>query len=417
LIGDVSSLNVASLANGGNWIEDINTTEVLSFTPTKIVISSGINNLSGGDSAATIMTKLATLVASLTGGGYVLGTNLFITTLRPYTGNDVTATNALIRSTYSTSFIELYYPLWSGTGFTMNTAYASSDLLHLNEFGSQLEAGVYMNYFNIPTKSSINYSNKAIYADQQGRVAIGVGNIANYALDAFSLSSQIRFGFSVADSGGYLYSGGANDAEFYGGLAFNGSTYTYKSTSYSGVSAFGGDVYFWGATGVSAGSTTASPAALALLKSTGKLYIGGSTTPTAVLHLKAGTASANTSPLKFTSGTLLTSAEAGSVEFLTDKFYGTITTGPARKEFIQGDNAITDAVNLVFGTSTGTKLGTSASQKIGIWNATPIVQPTTAISSSTFVTNTSGIIDNTATWDGYTIGQVVKALRNTGLLA
>ncbi len=59
----------------------------------------------------------------------------------------------------------------------------------------------------------------------------------------------------------------------------------------------------------------------------------GVTAPTAMLHLKAGTATASSAPLKFNSGTLLTTAEAGSVEFLTDKFYGTITTGAARKTF------------------------------------------------------------------------------------
>ena len=46
---------------------------------------------------------------------------------------------------------------------------------------------------------------------------------------------------------------------------------------------------------------------------------------------RTGTATAGTSPVKFTSGALLTAAEAGSVEFLTDKFYATITTGAARK--------------------------------------------------------------------------------------
>ena len=59
----------------------------------------------------------------------------------------------------------------------------------------------------------------------------------------------------------------------------------------------------------------------------------GVTAPTAVLHLKAGTATAGTAPLKFTSGTLLTAPVAGTVEFLTDAYYGTITTGAARKTF------------------------------------------------------------------------------------
>lgn len=60
---------------------------------------------------------------------------------------------------------------------------------------------------------------------------------------------------------------------------------------------------------------------------------------------------------------------------------------------------------------------TSASGKFGVFGATPIVQPTTGVAAATFTANTSGIADDTATFDGYTIGQVVKALRNEGLLA
>lgn len=41
----------------------------------------------------------------------------------------------------------------------------------------------------------------------------------------------------------------------------------------------------------------------------------GVTSPTGVLHLKAGTATASTAPLKFTSGTLNTTAEAGAFEY------------------------------------------------------------------------------------------------------
>lgn len=47
----------------------------------------------------------------------------------------------------------------------------------------------------------------------------------------------------------------------------------------------------------------------------GLVFVGGATTPTARLHIAAGTASANTSPLKLTSGTSLTTPEAGAVEF------------------------------------------------------------------------------------------------------
>jgi hypothetical protein len=70
-----------------------------------------------------------------------------------------------------------------------------------------------------------------------------------------------------------------------------------------------------------------------------------------------------------------------------------------------------------FGTGGGTKIGYATNQKFAFWNATPIVQPTTAVAASTFVANTSLIANDTATFDGYTIGQIVKALRNIGILA
>ena len=74
-------------------------------------------------------------------------------------------------------------------------------------------------------------------------------------------------------------------------------------------------------------------------------------------------------------------------------------------------------LNMSFGTGTGTKIGTATNQLFSFWNATPIVQPTTAVAAAAFVSNTSLIANDTATFDGYTIGQIVKALRNTGLLA
>jgi hypothetical protein len=75
-----------------------------------------------------------------------------------------------------------------------------------------------------------------------------------------------------------------------------------------------------------------APGASLVLASSGNVGIG-TTSPTALLHLKAGTATAGTSPLKLTSGTLMTTPEAGAIEFLTDAYYATITTGAARKQF------------------------------------------------------------------------------------
>lgn len=37
-----------------------------------------------------------------------------------------------------------------------------------------------------------------------------------------------------------------------------------------------------------------------------------------------------------------------------------------------------EAINYIFGVTTGTKLGTSVSQKLSLWGATPVVQPASA---------------------------------------
>jgi len=65
----------------------------------------------------------------------------------------------------------------------------------------------------------------------------------------------------------------------------------------------------------------------------------------------------------------------------------------------------------------GTKIGTATNQKLAFWNATPIVQPTTAVTEATFVANTGNNLKEDSTFDGYTMKQVVKALRNMGILA
>lgn len=83
-----------------------------------------------------------------------------------------------------------------------------------------------------------------------------------------------------------------------------------------------------------------------------------------------------------------------------------------------GGLTIADANNVAVGTTTGTKIGTTTAQKIGFWNATPIVQPTTAVSGATVgATGAGDVVAASTTFDGYTIPQIVKALRNAGLLA
>lgn len=81
-------------------------------------------------------------------------------------------------------------------------------------------------------------------------------------------------------------------------------------------------------------------------------------TPTAKLHLGAGSTAANTAPIKLTSGALMTTPEAGAIEFLTDNAYLTITTGTARKTIATFDaTPVSRAIQMR--TPAGTRLSDS----------------------------------------------------------
>lgn len=95
---------------------------------------------------------------------------------------------------------------------------------------------------------------------------------------------------------------------------------------------------------------------------------------------------------------------------------GIITCSSTTATMNQGIT-FSDGKNITFNSTTGTKIGSATTEKLAFWNATPNVQPTTAITAAAFVANTSLIANDTATFGGYTIGQVVAALKRIGLLA
>lgn len=60
-----------------------------------------------------------------------------------------------------------------------------------------------------------------------------------------------------------------------------------------------------------------------------------------------------------------------------------------------GGITITDATNVVLGSTTGTKIGTATTQKLGFYNATPVVQQTQgAITNSVTAGGSTGTIAN-----------------------
>lgn len=105
----------------------------------------------------------------------------------------------------------------------------------------------------------------------------------------------------------------------------------------------------------------------------GRFGVNGITTPTALIHLAAGTATASSSPIKFTAGTNLTTPEAGALEWDGANLYITQTTGPTRKTiaYIDSYEALVDAATIVWDCTTGLNktVTISTSRILSITNA------------------------------------------------
>jgi hypothetical protein len=88
-----------------------------------------------------------------------------------------------------------------------------------------------------------------------------------------------------------------------------------------------------------------------------------------------------------------------------------------------GGLTIADAGNIVFNTTTGSKIGTATGQKIGFYNATPVIQQATTGTATGFTAGAGTAVNDASTFTGgvgataYRLSDVVRALKNLGLMA
>jgi hypothetical protein len=133
-----------------------------------------------------------------------------------------------------------------------------------------------------------------------------------------------------------------------------------------------------------------------------------------------GTVTAGTitgATIKTSSGTTRWEMTSGSADTLVGYYSGTLT----------GSVAVTGAGLQLTGYGTGMGINILASgiwigssvgsSKVGFFAAPPIVQPAVGGGAATFVANSDTAVNKASTFDGYTIGMVVRALRNLGLLS
>lgn len=453
-LAELSNNNIVVNAGPGNRIQDLNATEILLYEPRSITILLGTNNLYA-DTPSVAIGRINTLVSSLT-GYTTANNNLVVCAVPPNNTTDSAPFNAEVRSAYTTHVIDFYYVLKTGGATTFNTSY-SSDGAHPNSDGAFLmantafnklvELGIYRKAYNPRPYNNAVYQNagKVYLGEQPNRIATHVIEIetANGG-NAFRISKNNTTG------GGFLNSYNASVLVMQGGSYMNTSLQAIaQSTTASSVRCDSGKVFITSNTGLTVGNSFSfttkavfgnnyialSGNDLNVVRTTN---LGSDITAYFVVDNNANLVTVNTKTFGYNqsqgaffttnnaSRRIITTAinditvsnTAGSEESNLGIYTKSAGSGIAlRVTFAASSITFIDAYNLIVGTTTGTKFGTATTQKIGFWNATPIVQPTTAVAAATFVANTSGIANDTATFDGYTIGQVVKALRNTGLLA
>jgi hypothetical protein len=126
------------------------------------------------------------------------------------------------------------------------------------------------------------------------------------------------------------------------------------------------------------------------------LRIGNYALPTAWLHLPAGTATANTAPLKLSAGTNLNTAEAGAIEYDGTNFYGT-NSSPTRRTFAFLDSPVftTPDIGEAVGTSLAVTGAITSSGSAGIGYASGAggtVTQSSSKSNSVTINRLSGAI-------------------------
>jgi hypothetical protein len=244
-------------------------------------------------------------------------------------------------------------------GFSNN---ASSSVLSYTGTGS-IDVGS-ASYNNIVISAAGTITNGSVVVATYQDTAPGLGFITNLRLYH---AAQVENWGGVGGGEGIVNGTTiTNLYGFYGDYINQGSTLNYGMWLNGGKTA---SAHF--ETGVATGlgveiqafasqsanlfqTKNSSATVLSYINASGNLGVRmGATASTAYLHLAAGTTAASTAPIKLTSGTVMTTAEAGAIEFTTDDFFATITTGAARKAFILDNGARLTSGRVPFATTNG----------------------------------------------------------------
>lgn len=126
-------------------------------------------------------------------------------------------------------------------------------------------------------------------------------------------------------------------------------------------------------------------------------------------HIIAPDFTSNTGFIQRGLSRIYMSNNGGASDIISGTTFGTL-------RLIQGDDARIDANAQLYVSAIGTRIGKTSGGKVGFFDAAPISKITTGIGAGTFVDSGATVVHTGSTFDGYTIGQIVVALQNYGLL-
>lgn len=253
----------------------------------------------------------------------------------------------------------LRYKNDAGTEFTMGTGggiTGSGTTNYLPKWTGASALGNSLIYDN-GTNVGIGTTSPVSKFEVPGSQTNSSGKFGSFELQTYAVNNA-WLGENTYYNGGFIYRANGYTELLYfinGEIQLRGSasgtaggaviqTVSFKS-NYGGTVAMGGNL------SVSNGDYTG-----ATLVATSSAVGIGTTSPSAKLHITAGTASANTAPLKFTTGTSLTTAEAGAFEYTTPQLFFT-NGGAIRQEIPQIQQARVstqyDNTTTTLGTVTG----------------------------------------------------------------
>jgi len=421
-------VNIGETADTPSWDGEMSPLKEIGTVPSAIVAESVLNILGGV--AGSIPYQTATNTTSFASNLFWDETNsrLGIGTISPTQVLDINGKIAVNGTQV------LYLPDQTSFPGTLYVGNGGDSLAHVGRSlgTNDVFVGINAGYSNTGGSRNIGIGTNSLYLNTTGNENIGIGYQTlnsnttggfNIAIGSGALNSNTTGGSNTvngAESLRYLSSGSHNLAlgYFAGSVIANGSTtlttsnnslfigtYTKALTDTStNEIVIGYDTTGLGSNTVVLGNSSITTTALR-----GNVGIG-TTSPTAALHLPAGTATAETSPLKFTSGILLATPESGAIEYDGTHYYATI--GNTRYQIDQQSSGGMVYPGTGIAVSTGSAWGTSISG-----TSSQFIKGDGSLDSNTYLTTTSAAstyVPYTGATTGVDLGSNILTTTGTG---